>query len=1268
MKFYSIIFIVLLNVSSAQNVVFWEPEIPVSGGDITIYYNTIEGTLPDDTTPVYIHLGYNGWQNTDDYEMSYAPDVGNGWWRYIYSIPQDAETIDFVFTDLDGNWDNNGGIGLDWHISLSYYWSPFSPNPNDTVSIFLDNVDQGGHIAWTIDAGMGHELPIEEYWPNDSFVEDEYLFTPLIENGANSYTVELGSFLNGDQVINSIKFKIRWDDGSWDEGSNGQIMFYDIYLDYTPTEEDPYVFFISPTPDEGAEVSGSVSFSVVGSAEYVEFWVNGELIETDSSSPFQATWYPDENLFGETTGIIRAIGENGRVTYLFRDFYLLYSIVNEPVPDGTNDGVNIDGNTVIIALYAPYKDYVAIKGSWNSQFVDGELMKLSGDTLWWYQIELEDGAYTYQYNLEGEKNIADPWSKDVTWLDPSGQWESSDYAHAKTAFSVGNDEFVWTDENFVRPEQKDVIIYEMHIGDFNGDPLNTGIFQDVTEKIQEGYFNDLGINTIELMPVNECQGDWSWGYNPSFYMAPESSYGTPEDLKELVNTAHTHGIAVLFDVVFNHLWGSAPLFQLYQPLDNWDYEDHNYAQCPYFHNEESPWGYKLQHWHEVDGRQYRAWKHISDVLLSYVYDYHADGFRFDVTAGIGWGGDENGSSFYADLLDDIDPSFILVAEEDNPYQINNSDFDSGWDWSYHHAIFNNLMGYSSNMWEIQNHLQWWSQNWSEHTQPCNYTVSHDETRIIYEALTYANMNLEEAYKKSKLGAAALFTGTGTPMMYHGQEFGQNSPVSLDPQPLQWENLETPEGVDLYNFFRKLIWLRNNWAVIRGPNLEIIYINNSQKVIGMKRHDDSLGQTVYTVMNFSGDDQTISELPFPYAGTWYEFTEDSELESESGSYTDYTIPGSASRVYTNFRNWGDEAQTVMVHHIAGWNIVGLPLNVDDASPGSLYPSSVEGTLYGFDGSYYNTGELTAGNGYWLYFNETGDIELNGTSIDQITMSLNQGWNLITGITLSVETEMIGDPEGILVSGTIYGFDGSYFNATILTPGAGYWAFASADGNITIPSGSRQAKTNSTFVSRTNGANSITLNNQTLYFGMEIPGEEILSYQLPPKPPIGAFDVRFSGDWKYCGDSGVIEVMNTKETLVIEYNVNGGELWELVDENSGIAELQGSGQIKLHGDVSQLELRKSISDVIPKTFVLHPVYPNPFNPVTTIHFTVGQSIGKVVELTIYDINGRLVESLVNKELRPGEYQMKWDGVNQPSGLYILRLKLGKNEHSQKIMLLK
>ena len=102
-----------------SSVVFWEPEIPIPGQEITVYYNTIDGALPNNTFPAYIHLGYNGWQDTEDYAMSYEPSIGVGWWKYTYDIPEDAETIDFVFTDLNDNWDNNGGIGIDWHISLN---------------------------------------------------------------------------------------------------------------------------------------------------------------------------------------------------------------------------------------------------------------------------------------------------------------------------------------------------------------------------------------------------------------------------------------------------------------------------------------------------------------------------------------------------------------------------------------------------------------------------------------------------------------------------------------------------------------------------------------------------------------------------------------------------------------------------------------------------------------------------------------------------------------------------------------------------------------------------------------------------------------------------------------------------------------------------------------------------------------------------------------------------------------------------------------------
>ena len=90
MKFLVIIFYLLLKVISAQNLVYWEPEQPVPGELITIFYNHIEGSLPDNTAQVYIHLGYNGWQSTEDYTMSYTPEMGNGWGHYEYDIPIDG--------------------------------------------------------------------------------------------------------------------------------------------------------------------------------------------------------------------------------------------------------------------------------------------------------------------------------------------------------------------------------------------------------------------------------------------------------------------------------------------------------------------------------------------------------------------------------------------------------------------------------------------------------------------------------------------------------------------------------------------------------------------------------------------------------------------------------------------------------------------------------------------------------------------------------------------------------------------------------------------------------------------------------------------------------------------------------------------------------------------------------------------------------------------------------------------------------------------------
>ncbi len=1280
MKSLTFMNFLLINFLSAQSLVYWEPGNPNPGETVTIFYNHIEGSLPNNTIQVYVHLGFNGWQETEDFPMSFAPELGNGWWRYEYDIPLEADILDFVFTDLDGNWDNNGGMGIDWHINLNYSWTPFNPGPNDEITILIQNSVQGGEIGWNVNTGNGQEMPIESYWNEGSYAENEMVFSPLASMDENIFSTILGPFSSGEQVVNSVKFGIRWEDGSWDSNSIGQVLFYDIYLDYTIGEDDPYVFFVSPTPDDGDVVQPPITFQVIGSALNVEFWLNGQLIGNDNSSPFELTWTPESNQFGQSVFIVIATNGNGGASYLFRELYLLPNVISEPVPEGVKDGVIVTGQTVSIALFAPFKNFVAVKGSWNQQFPEGELMNLSGDSLWWYQTELEDGDYEYQYNVDGEKLMADPWSKDVTWVDPSGQWESGNYQHAKTVFSVGEPEFEWTDQAFVRPEQKDVIIYEMHIGDFKGDPINTGTFQEVTQKINEGYFNNLGINTIELMPINEFEGDWSWGYNPSFYMAPESSYGTPNELKELVNSAHEHGIAVIFDVVFNHLWGSSPMFQLYHPENNWNYEDHNYSQCPYFQNEESPWGYKLQHWHDVDGRSYRSWKHISDVLFTYVDDYHADGFRFDVTTGIGWGGDENGSSFYADILDDRDPTLILIAEEDNPYQINNSDFDAGWDYSYHHSFFNNLMGYASNMWDLQNHLQWWSQGWSLHTQPCNYMVSHDETRIVYEGLTYVGMNLVEAYNKSKLGAAALFMGTGTPMMYHGEEFGQNSPKSLSPQPLQWENLNTPEGSDLFDYYQKLIWLRNNWEVIRGGNLEIIHLDNSQKIMGMKRHDSGLGQTVYCVMNFNNFDQIISSLPFPYAGVWYEFIEDTQLNSESGTFSDYFIPSSSARIFTNYKNWDEGGEIeIDVDYLSGWNMVSLPINNSGSNYLEIYPQSVSGTLYGFDGTYYSTDNLVPGHGYWLFFDDAGVQTVSGNAIEAVTLSLMEGWNLMSGMSETIPVSSLLDPDGIIVSGTFYGFNGTYVNVEELEPGKGYWLNANSSGDITISSrfdGRKNAKTPPLYYS----GNRLKLSlpedkaiSQDLYFGIELSEGERQRFSLPPKPPFTSdelntqyLDVRYSDDSKLCGDVGDINILSHDPFIDVEYDVKGPEEWILKNANGTEYKLSGTGTIKIGGGDTRYRLFESIVRLIPNETVLHPAYPNPFNPVTLISYEIPRD--GPVTLIVYDMLGKEIEKLVNEKKASGIHEINWNGFEESAGIYFIHLAAENIVKTQKLVLLK
>ena len=133
---------------------------------------------------------------------------------------------------------------------------------------------------------------------------------------------------------------------------------------------------------------------------------------------------------------------------------------------------------------------------------------------------------------------------------------------------------------------------------------------------------------------------------------------------------------------------------------------------------------------------------------------------------------------------------------------------------------------------------------------------------------------------------------------------------------------------------------------------------------------------------------------------------------------------------------------------GWNLVGLPLEVDDAYYQILFPESVEGTLYSFDGGYVQENELLHGSGYWLLFENSGNVTIIGNGLNQLIIELNQGWNLISGISIELPLESVEDPENLIIPGTVYSFENVYVQADSFQPGNGYWLRSSGTGAIIL----------------------------------------------------------------------------------------------------------------------------------------------------------------------------------------------------------------------------
>ena len=366
-----------------------------------------------------------------------------------------------------------------------------------------------------------------------------------------------------------------------------------------------------------------------------------------------------------------------------------------------------------------------------------------------------------------------------------------------------------------------------------------------------------------------------------------------------------------------------------------------------------------------------------------------------------------------------------------------------------------------------------------------------------------------------------------------------------------------------------------------------------------------------------------------------------------------------------------AVNISVDYSIDWNLVGLPLGVEDATCNILFPEAIEGTLYRFDNEYISELYLTPGEGYWLRFTAEGSTIINGFSINELNMNLTEGWNLFSGLSEDVSIFAVVDPDSIIVPETLFGFNEGYVETDILVPGNGYWVRAFEEGEITLTSGAL-AKTSPRDFSIKGKANSLTVNGMDLYFGIEMSARERLSYSLPPKPPVGAFDVRFKGGWKLVNDFGEVEVMSTSETLTISYDikVEAGEQmhWILTSKNGEAYTLEGLDEITIPS-AERFILERNLE--IPRTFSLHQNYPNPFNPITTLRYDLPQQAQVI--LTIYDLLGREVFQLVNTSQKAGFKSVRWDATDSfgkpvSAGMYLYQIQAGAFVQTRKMVLLK
>ncbi len=615
------------------------------------------------------------------------------------------------------------------------------------------------------------------------------------------------------------------------------------------------------------------------------------------------------SLHGLPTGLHYVIAEAGNGSTTVRDSLPVFirgavSIESLPTfisgkPSRHRPGIHYhpDNTTVTLVLHDPpgLKNHVFVIGDFNHWNLHQDYyMNHTPDGMYfWRTISglTPDTEYAYQYLINNELRLADPYTEKV--LDPwNDHWISrynypnlKPYPAGKTTRMVsvlhpGRPEYQWQATDYTRPINQDLVIYELHIRDF----VESDAIKDVIAKLD--YLHDLGINAIELMPINEFEGNDSWGYNPSFYFAPDKAYGTRFDYKLFIDECHKRGIAVIMDIVLNHSFNQSSFAQLYfdENAGNWGKPT---PDNPWFLVDSPPLPWSWGNTFDQDSR----FTHdlFNRILEHWLAAYKVDGFRFDFTKGFsnhpsgndGWDWDQRRIDNLKRIADQVwaaSPGAFVILEHltDNPEERELA--------NYGMMIWGNMepryaqatMGFDTN-----SDLSWGlhtARGYTYHNL-ISYMESHDEERLMYKNLTYGNQhnpdhnprNLNVALARNELAAVFYLTAPGPKMIWQFGELGYDYSINFNGRvgrkPIRWDYLDVPARRKLYDVFSAMIKLKAEHPVFRASNITH-GLGGYLKRIHLNENADGSGLKVTLLGNFDVGGRNITPH-FQHTGTWHE---------------------------------------------------------------------------------------------------------------------------------------------------------------------------------------------------------------------------------------------------------------------------------------------------------------------------------------------------------------------------------------------------------------